>query len=339
MKNIIGKVLKDFNYPDSSVCDVSDEELQLINQLARRQLTKAEVYVFSVVLCDNDIDRDFERFTVEALFDMEKLFVGKTGIFDHNPKATNQTARIFKCDVENIANRKTANGDDYFRLKARAYMPVSEKNKSIISDIESGILKEVSVGCACSNTKCSICGDDYGACNHIKGEKYGGRVCYGELVNIVDAYEWSFVAVPAQKEAGVVKNFDYNSFMKKGGFDLDTILKGLYERKSMNLAEGDCVKLCDYIDKLKAAAKDGIYYRDSLTSEVLRLSAIVQPEISRETMENISKNLSVAELKEFKNSFEKRANEFLPLYPQLCKNKSRGADKNNSQFVMRNLKN
>ena len=48
-----------------------------------------------------------------------------------------------------------------------------------------------------------------------------------------------------------------------------------------------------------------MYYRDSLTSEVLRLSAVVQPDISRETMESVAKSMSVVQLKEFKNAFEK----------------------------------
>ena len=44
------------------------EELELINTYTRRTLTADEVYVFTVVLCDNDVDRDGERFTVESLF-------------------------------------------------------------------------------------------------------------------------------------------------------------------------------------------------------------------------------------------------------------------------------
>ena len=79
---------------------VGDDELELINRFTRRNLAKNEVYAFSVVLCDNDVDRDGERFTTDSLYELEKLFVGKTGIIDHNPSAKNQTARIFSCKVE-----------------------------------------------------------------------------------------------------------------------------------------------------------------------------------------------------------------------------------------------
>jgi hypothetical protein len=84
--------------------------MALINAYSRRTLTKDEVYVFGVVLCDNDIDRDNERFTVESLFELEKLFVGKTGIFDHSPTAKNQTARIFACSAEKPQTEMTTSG-------------------------------------------------------------------------------------------------------------------------------------------------------------------------------------------------------------------------------------
>ena len=47
---------------------VGDDELELINRFTRRNLAKNEVYAFSVVLCDNDVDRDGERFTTLKSF-------------------------------------------------------------------------------------------------------------------------------------------------------------------------------------------------------------------------------------------------------------------------------
>ena len=48
----------------------SEEELSLINKFTRRTFSADEVYAFSVVLCDNDVDRDFERFSDDALCKM-----------------------------------------------------------------------------------------------------------------------------------------------------------------------------------------------------------------------------------------------------------------------------
>ena len=70
------------------------EDIALINTYTRSDLTEDEVYTFSVVLCDNEVDRDYERFTVESLYELEKLLVGKTGIMDHSPNAENKISRI-----------------------------------------------------------------------------------------------------------------------------------------------------------------------------------------------------------------------------------------------------
>lgn len=311
--------------------EVTDEELKLINGYTRRELSKDEVYVFSVVLCDNDIDRDGERFTVESLFELEKLFVGKTGIFDHNPTATNQTARIFACKVEAVDGRKTATGDDYFRLKARAYLPVSEKNSDVILALDSGIIKEVSVGCAVEQVLCSICGERTEICPHKKGEKYGSKICCGELVNPYDAYEWSFVAVPSQKLAGVTKSAQ---IIGKDN-DMENIMGKLELRKGVTLSQSECVRLLSYIENLKQSAKDGVYYRDSLTAEVVKLSATVQPEISRETMESVAKTMTVSQLNEFKKAFEKKKNDTVAPVLQLGNRKNNKKDTvSNGQFTI-----
>ena len=302
-------------------------EMDLINSYTRRTMTEDEVYVFSVVLCDNDIDRDYERFTVESLTKLEKLFVGKTGVFDHNPKAENQTARIISCKVEAIEGRKNAVGDDYFRLVARAYMPNSEKNKDLILSIDSGILKEVSVGCAVEETRCSICGKDINSieCSHHKGEIYNGSTCYGELINPTDAYEWSFVAVPSQKEAGVIK-----AFCRKER-NMTEILKSIENGEAVTLTKEDSAKLNEYFGSLKKQAADGAVYRNSLIAEVLKYSAIVQPEISRTTMETVTKSLGVEELKEIKDAYSKKAADFLPPSPQLIAKKTT-TKKTNTEF-------
>lgn len=313
---------------EGSSLTVSDEELELINRYTRRPLTKNEVYAFTVVLCDNDVDRDGERFTVESLYELEKLFEGKTGIFDHTPSAKNQTARIFKCEVESLSGKKTKTGDEYFRLKARAYIPKSEKNSDIILAIDSGIVKEVSVGCAADKVLCSICGQEIYSCSHTKGDTYGGRLCCSELVGITDAYEWSFVAVPAQKSAGVIKAYEKTGKEMK----MEEILKSIEERKALTLDSEQCEKLCKYIDGLKECAKDGIYYRESLTGEVLRLSAIVQPEISRETMSSIAKGMTVAQLNEFKSAYGKKAEQKIPVVPQLYREKTKTDAVSNGQF-------
>ena len=54
---------------------------------------------------------------------------------------------------------------------------------------------------------CSVCGSGDGSCGHVRGQRYDGKLCFMELGDVADAYEWSFVAVPAQRRAGVLKRF------------------------------------------------------------------------------------------------------------------------------------
>ncbi|RGF94812.1 hypothetical protein DXA02_02835 [Ruminococcus sp. AM54-1NS] len=52
---------------------VSGEELEKINGYAREPLTEDKVFVFRVALCDNDIDRDGEKFSSGALEKLAEL--------------------------------------------------------------------------------------------------------------------------------------------------------------------------------------------------------------------------------------------------------------------------
>lgn len=77
-----------------------EEDMREINRYTRRAYEPGEVYAFSLVLCDNEIDRDFERFSVESLERLRELFLGRTCIFDHERKSANQTARIYHTELE-----------------------------------------------------------------------------------------------------------------------------------------------------------------------------------------------------------------------------------------------
>ena len=41
---------------------VSEDDLKLINSFSKRELKADEIYTFRLVCCDNQIDRDFEKF-------------------------------------------------------------------------------------------------------------------------------------------------------------------------------------------------------------------------------------------------------------------------------------
>lgn len=193
---------KKFGYVEKSAGAASDGQLAAINRLTLRELTAEEVFVFRVAACDDQVDRDFERFSETTLREMAPLFVGRTIIADHVWTARAQTARVFAAEVAHGADGVT-------RLILSAYMLRTVGSAEVIAAIEGGILKEVSVAVGIGRALCSVCGTDKrrAFCEHRPGFSYDGKLCSVELVDCKDAYELSFVAVPAQREAGVVKQY------------------------------------------------------------------------------------------------------------------------------------
>lgn len=270
-----------------------EEELQLINRFTKRELTVEEVYTFSVKLCDNEIDRDQERFPVETLEELAPMFEGKSGIFDHEWSAKCQTARIYRTEVVHEESVVTAAGDVYCYLKGYAYMLRTDKNLPLIEEIEAGIKKEVSVGCAVSRGQCSVCGEEVksGKCQHVPGKEYEGKRCWVDLLGATDAYEFSFVAVPAQPKAGVMK-------------------KSAKEEKKM--------------EQMEKEAALGRKYLDGLRGDVTRLGGLAAPELKMDTLKSIVGKLEEEELLVLRNYYAEQVNRVLPMAVQLPAYKQSG---------------
>lgn len=208
--------------------------------------------------------------------------MGKTGIFDHNMKSKDQSARIYSARVVTDSSRKTADGEDYTYIEAKAYMVRTEKNKDLITEIDAGIKKETSVGCAVKNIRCSICGRNIKTegCEHKKGNVYGGKLCCYLLSEPSDAYEWSFVAVPAQKNAGIIKAFSPS-----------------HEK-----------------EKLAEWARE---YTDELESDIIRSASAVIPSLRSDAVSEICGALSIKMLRELRDALRTSAQKNLPVVRQL----------------------
>lgn len=267
----------------------AESEIELVNAYAKTNLTEDEVYMFSVLLCDNEIDRDFEKFTEKSLEELRELFVGVTGISDHRWETGGQKARIYRTELIHDSVRTNTVGEGYVYLRAYVYMLRTETNADLISEIEGGIKKEVSVGCSISESLCSICGADRSktSCSHQIGTYYGDELCYIELSGAVDAYEWSFVAVPAQRNAGVIKRFYKPDEHNEKQFEL-----------------------------LQKEASLGRRYMTELRKEVLRLSLLVDKNMYT-AFENSTKHMDDTELEALKLSFNESLAEKFPPSTQI----------------------
>ena len=105
-----------------AVGEPGEDELERINALTRRALGADEVYTFALRLCDNDIDRDFERFDDGTLEQLAPMFVGASGVFDHQWSARGQTARIYRAEVVDEPEEATRDGRAYRWIKGWAYL-------------------------------------------------------------------------------------------------------------------------------------------------------------------------------------------------------------------------
>ena len=266
-------------------------QLDAINALAKAQLKAEQVYVFSLRLCDDQPDRDWERFDAAALPGLAKLFLGKTGIVDHKWSSEKQVARIFETQV--------VKEDGVSFIKAWAYIRRGSANDEIIADIEAGIKKEVSVGCAMGRAVCSVCGSEYGTCGHQKGESYDGQVCCAILQEPMDAYEFSFVAVPAQRDAGVLKGF------------------GNGQRYLKELAD-EFGAQAEYRTLFKQAEL-GKRYQKELEDSIVRLGLALELGVDADVLRSIAKCAPAEDVRKLKEALEQRLAESMPVTTQLGK--------------------
>ena len=279
-------------------------QLGAINALAKAELREDQVYVFSLRLCDDQVDRDYERFDTAALPGLAKLFIGKTGIVDHKWSSDSQVARLF------AAETVMEEGVSY--IKAWAYIRRGGANDEIIADIEAGIRKEVSVGCAMGRSVCSICGSDYGSCGHQKGQYYDGQLCCAILKEPMDAYEFSFVAVPAQISAGVLKGMGRNRCLKElaDEFGAQAEYRALFKEAQL-----------------------GRQYRKELEDSVVRLCLSLELGADADIYRGVAGTAAAEDLMQLKKALEARLAESLPVLTQLGGSVS-GAEAVESGFLI-----
>ncbi len=222
----------DWNDPDATpgvICkvakvaplEVTDEDLKKINKYTLSPVTADDVFIFKATMADNEQDdRNFMPFNLKALQDLKKLYPGKTMLKDHRRVADNQIARIYDTELVQDANKQTELGELHTELVAKIYMIKTASNADLIAEIKGGIKKEVSTSTVPEKMVCNICGvdnmKDY--CRHWPGVEYdvadatgksSKRRCKMLLHGAKEAYELSFVAVPAQPRAGTHKSVGF----------------------------------------------------------------------------------------------------------------------------------
>ena len=249
------KLTVDFNDPEAIpgiICkvasvqplEVTEADLKKINKYTLSPVTAEEVFIFKATMADNEQDdRNFMPFNLKALQDLKELYPGKTMLKDHSRRADNQIARIYDTELVQNANKTTELGELHTELIAKIYMIKTNSNADLISEIKGGIKKEVSTSCMPKKMVCNICGADNMKeyCRHYPGVEYektddtGHSVktrCKMLLHGAKEAYELSFVAVPAQPRASTRKSI---GFVKPVAEPENSVKENINETKESEL--------------------------------------------------------------------------------------------------------
>lgn len=209
-----------------SPLEVTDADLKKINKYTLSPVSADDVFIFKASIADNEQDdRNYMPFNLKSLQDLKKLYPGKTMLKDHRRMADNQIARIYDTELVQDANKQTELGELHTELIAKIYMIKTDSNKDLIAEIMGGIKKEVSTSTVPSKMICNICGTDNmkDYCRHWPGIEYtvedgsakgSKKRCKMLLSGAKEAYELSFVAVPAQPRAGTHKSIGFSKPIK-----------------------------------------------------------------------------------------------------------------------------
>ena len=177
---------------------ISDDDMKQINKYTRKDYTRDDIYAFEIILCNDDLDTDYEVISKDSLYKLKDLSIGGTGFL-----TPNITARIFDAYIEKVITMKSNSRlqEEKYTLKAKAYVSKNTITEEALNQILNH--PQISVGFSVKQRVCSICCSSE-CCKHIKGRKYIDevgieRLCYKTLYSPTDFYEWSII--PKQQES------------------------------------------------------------------------------------------------------------------------------------------
>lgn len=202
-----------------------------INEHTITPLTEDDIFTFDVILCDNDVDRVYDKMTSEFLQEFKEKSGSLVGLKDHDWNTDTSTNRLYDVELIESEDEKTSLGENRQYLLGHAY---TLKSNPDVERINAGLLSGVSVSFNSSGDHCSICGgtthkgeDDVAVCvnGHHCGETYDGKLCYNVLCHCDDVFEWSLTPVPAQRNARVKNKNLGGVLMKKAKFLASKLFK------------------------------------------------------------------------------------------------------------------
>jgi len=236
----------------------TEEQLTKINSLAKRTLSKDEVFVFPNKLAGDMLIPDrYIKLSKELLeVFMKNAKEGVSLLLDHSwcpdgffglggrPKPAIPYGRTFDANlsVSVVEGETVALNADHYMMRGIEIDGISTDN--LIQSIEAGTLFDTSIGFNFNNAECSVCGKDYysGDCKHWAGRTYEVEgddgvtrnvLCYVTAKPPGGLWENSLVFDGAYPTAGVLSKTGEIIENQNGIFEVVTELKGLDPRKQL----------------------------------------------------------------------------------------------------------
>lgn len=194
--------------------NISEKQLEKINKFTRRNLSADEIQIFKIILCNNDIDKDYNCLSNDAIESLKELYIGKTtSLLMDDGK--NILARIFDTEIITDSSIKTETGEDYKYLMASLFIIKSDENLPYLSKFSGAENNYGTISYSVNTKECSIChcNQNRMSCEHIKGKTYEGNLCYTILKDVMDAYEWDWVKTSKYSNSQISDN--YSLYMDK----------------------------------------------------------------------------------------------------------------------------
>lgn len=164
--------------------------LAAVNRFALRPLARDEFVVFTLDLCNNQVDRHHSRFPEEELEKINAMVVGRPLMERHDLRGSLPRGTFFRSRIHRDGGVVSVRPDVYV-LRTR-------DNADFILNIEGGVYRETSIGFSFARPQCSVCGSDIRTCAHTPGKAYDQGECHFILRDVLDVIEGSVVSSGSQ---------------------------------------------------------------------------------------------------------------------------------------------
>ena len=291
--------------------DTMQEDLARINEMALKELTLNDIFCFEFELSNTNVDAYYTRMSHGSLQNYaDKINTFGVPLMGLHDDETFPIGRMYKAEI-------TQDDQGVEHLMVRAYIARGDQNNTIPSDaviskIETGIQKDVSIGFLPGSYTCSICGGPmvpgWSAraeglkCDHVCGVVYNdNQLCYAWVEDGI-ILEGSLVYTGATPGAIIEKALNMLKTNKLDATQVNSINKALHTKLTLNDIKGDNeMKAKEFLIKF---AENGV--SEELKNSLTEQSNALKDEDGVEMAINILSN-SLKTLESEKNALVEKA--------------------------------